>query len=64
MVSINMLQEKIHHTKSVPGDVVLELAERLEVIPVTAIIEHYHKIGGDDAVLVEVVSNMGLDTLQ
>ena len=46
--------------KSVPLQASLDLAERLEVNPVAAIIHQHHRIGGDDTVLSEALHDMKL----
>ena len=46
--------------ESIPPEVAVILAERLNVDPVSAVIHHYRRIGGDDAELVKVVSDMKL----
>ena len=56
------MQEEIHLAKSIPDQVAIDLAKRLEVNPVSAIIHHYRRIGGDDTELTQVLSDMKLTT--
>ena len=56
------MQEEIHLAKSLPDQVAIDLAKRLEVNPVTAVIHQYRRIGGDDTELTQVLSDMKLST--
>ena len=56
------MQEEIHLARSIPAQVAIDLAERLEVNPVTAVIHQYRRIGGDDKELTQVLSDMRLTT--
>ena len=44
----------------IPPAVALSLAGKLKINPVSAVIHQYRRIGGDDAELVEVLSDMRL----
>ena len=50
--------------KSVTPAVALSLAGKLNIDPLSAVIHQYRRIGGDDAELVEVLSDMRLLTRQ
>ena len=56
------MQEEIRLAKSIPAQVAIDLAERLEVNPVTAVIHQYRRIGGDNTELTQVLSDMKLST--
>ena len=43
-------------------DAALGLADRLELNPLTAVIHQYRRIGGDETMLVQALSDMKLTT--
>ena len=61
-MSLFLIQEKLQLTKSISPEVVFGLADQLELNPLTAVIHQYRRIGGDETVLVQVLSNMKLTT--
>ena len=57
-----LTQKRLQLTKSISPEVVFDLADSLEVNPLTAVIHQYRRIGGDDVVLVQALSDMKLTT--
>ena len=61
-MSIFLIQKRLLHTKSISPEVVFDLADRLEMNPLTAVIHQYRRIGGDETMLVQALSDMKLTT--
>ena len=57
-----LIQKRIQLTMSTYPDAALGLADRLELNPLTAVIHQYRRIGGDETMLVQALSDMKLTT--
>ena len=57
-----LIQKRLQLTKSTFPDAACDLADRLELNPLTAVIHQYRRIGGDETTLVQALSDMKLTT--